>query len=114
MKPVQKDLFAVEGDTNVYTIQYLTDEGKPIDLTDMTISMCAKRDYSDDHPCFEFTVQQAYPKIGMFIASLSPDQTAGKVSKQFHTFYYDCQAVYNNIVNTFLYGQITVAPQVTS
>ncbi len=30
MKPVQIDLFAIEGDTNVYTIQYLTDEHVPI------------------------------------------------------------------------------------
>jgi hypothetical protein len=79
----------------------------------MDISMCAKRSYEDEHPCFAFEIQKVFPEIGMFIAELTPEQTAGAVSKLFHTFIYDCQAVYNNATQTFLYGTITIHPQVT-
>lgn len=112
MKPVHIDIHAMEGDTNIYTIQYLTDEGKPIDLTDMTIRMSAKR-ISDDKPTLDFDIQKAIPEIGMFTAELSPDQTTGKVSAQSNKFIYDCQASYEGTVQTFLAGSLTIDPQVT-
>lgn len=108
--PAAHDLKLYSGDTTVFVLQWLGDDGLPIDISSAAIRLAAKKAISDPAPFILANAQIVNGPLGKF-AIVFPSEATHNIGQ--HELVYDLQATFSNgFVRTLFRGIFNIEREV--